>query len=59
MELPEKDITTVDAILFVQNSLKESSDLYNKESMKQLEKYIKRGTNFSQIFTAHQFFPEQ
>ena len=30
MELPEKDITTVDAILFVQQTLKESSDLYNK-----------------------------
>ena len=34
MELPEKDITTVDAILFVQQTLKESSDLYNKENMK-------------------------
>ena len=30
MELPEKDITTVDAILFVQKSLKEGSALYAK-----------------------------
>lgn len=30
MELPEGDITTVDAILFVQQSLKEGSDLYEQ-----------------------------
>jgi transforming growth factor-beta-induced protein len=30
MELPEKDITTVDAILFVQKSLKDGSALYAK-----------------------------
>ena len=29
MELPESDITTIDAILFVQKSLKEGSDLYD------------------------------
>ena len=29
MELPERDITTIDAILFVQKSLKEGSDLYD------------------------------
>jgi uncharacterized surface protein with fasciclin (FAS1) repeats/predicted DNA-binding protein YlxM (UPF0122 family) len=47
MELPEKDITTVDAILFVQNSLKESSDLYNKGKYEaSWRNYIKRGNEF-------------
>lgn len=30
MELPERDITTVDAILFIQKSLKEGSNLYEQ-----------------------------
>jgi len=47
MELPEKDITTVDAILFVQNSLKESSDLYNKGKYEaSWRNYIQRGNEF-------------
>ena len=47
MELPEKDITTVDAILFVQNTLKESSDLYNKGKYEaSWNNYIKRGNEF-------------
>jgi len=47
MELPEKDITTVDAILFVQNSLKESSDLYNNGKYEaSWRNYIKRGNEF-------------
>ena len=47
MELPEKDITTVDAILFVQNTLKESSDLYNKgEYEASWRNYIARGNEF-------------
>lgn len=47
MELPEKDITTVDAILFVQNTLKESSDLYNKgEYEASWRNYIRRGNEF-------------
>jgi len=47
MELPEKDITTVDAILFVQNTLKESSDLYNKgEYESSWRNYIRRGNEF-------------
>ena len=47
MELPEKDITTVDAILFVQNSLKESSDLYNKGKYEaSWRNYIYRGNEF-------------
>ena len=47
MELPEKDITTVDAILFVQNALKESSDLYNKgEYEASWRNYIRRGNEF-------------
>ena len=47
MELPEKDITTVDAILFVQQTLKESSDLYNKgEYEASWRNYIRRGNEF-------------
>ena len=47
MELPEKDITTVDAILFVQNTLKESSDLYNKGKFEaSWRNYIRRGNEF-------------
>ena len=47
MELPEKDISTVDAILFVQNSLKESSELYNKgEYEASWRNYIVRGNEF-------------
>ena len=47
MELPEKDITTVDAILFVQNTLKESSDLYNKGKYEaSWRNYIRRGNEF-------------
>ena len=47
MELPEKDITTVDAILFIQNSLKESSDLYNKGKYEaSWRNYIQRGNEF-------------
>ena len=47
MELPEKDITTVDAILFVQNTLKEGSDLYNKgEYEASWRNYIRRGNEF-------------
>ena len=59
MELPEKDITTVDAILFVQNSLKESSDLYNKGMYEaSWHNYIKRGneflTKYSQLISSSQ-----
>ena len=47
MELPEKDITTVDAILFVQKTLKESSDLYNKGDYEaSWRNYISRGNEF-------------
>ncbi len=47
MELPEKDITTVDAILFVQKTLKESSDLYNKGDYEaSWRNYIRRGNEF-------------
>jgi uncharacterized surface protein with fasciclin (FAS1) repeats len=47
MELPEKDITTVDAILFVQNTLKESSDLYTKGKYEaSWRNYIRRGNEF-------------
>jgi len=47
MELPEKDISTVDAILFVQNSLKESSELYDKgEYEASWRNYILRGNEF-------------
>ena len=47
MELPEKDITTVDAILFVQQTLKESSDLYNKGQYEaSWRNYIRRGNEF-------------
>ena len=47
IRLGEKDITTVDAILFVQNSLKESSDLYNKGKYEaSWRNYIKRGNEF-------------
>ena len=47
MELPEKDISTVDAILFVQNSLKESSELYYKgEYEASWRNYIVRGNEF-------------
>jgi len=47
MELPEKDISTVDAILFVQNSLKESSELYGKgEYEASWRNYILRGNEF-------------
>ena len=47
MELPEKDITTVDAILFVQNTLKESSDLYGKGNYEaSWRNYIRRGNEF-------------
>ena len=47
MELPEKDITTVDAILFVQQTLKESSDLYNKgEYEASWRNYIRRSNEF-------------
>ena len=47
MELPEKNITTIDAILFVQNSLNESSDLYNKGKYEaSWRNYIKRGNEF-------------
>ena len=47
MELPEKDITTVDAILFVQKTLKESSDLYNKGDYEaSWRNYIIRGNEF-------------
>jgi hypothetical protein len=47
MELPEKDITTVDAILFVQNTLKESSDLYGKGDYEaSWRNYILRGNEF-------------
>ena len=47
MELPEKDITTVDAILFVQNSLKESSNLYNMGKYEaSWRNYIKKGNEF-------------
>ncbi|MDC0156463.1 fasciclin domain-containing protein [Verrucomicrobia bacterium] len=47
MELPEKDISTVDAILFVQNSLKEGSELYNKgEYEASWRNYIVRGNEF-------------
>ncbi len=47
MEFPEKDISTVDAILFVQNSLQESSELYNKgEYEASWRNYIVRGNEF-------------
>jgi len=47
MELPEKDITTVDAVLFVQNTLKEGSDLYDKgEYEASWRNYIRRGNEF-------------
>ena len=47
MELPEKDISTVDAILFVQNSLKESAELYNKCNYEaSWRNYILRGNEF-------------
>ena len=47
MELPEKDITTVDAILFVQKSLKEGSELYEKgEYESSWRNYISRGNEF-------------
>ena len=59
MELPEKDITTVDAILFVQNTLKESSDLYNKgEYEASWRNYIRRGneslTKYSKFISSSQ-----
>ena len=47
MELPEKDITTVDAILFVQNSIKESSALYDQGKYEaSWRNYIRRGNEF-------------
>jgi transforming growth factor-beta-induced protein len=47
MELPEMDISTVDAILFVQNSLKEGAELYNKgEYEASWRNYIVRGNEF-------------
>ena len=47
MELPEKDISTVDAILFVQNTLEESSQIYNKgEYEASWRNYILRGNEF-------------
>ena len=59
MELPEKDITTVDAILFVQNTLKESSDLYDKGNYEaSWRNFIKRGneflTKYSQFISSSQ-----
>ena len=43
----EKDITTVDAILFVQKSLKEGSELYEKgEYESSWRNYISRGNEF-------------
>jgi len=53
MELPEKDITTLDAILFVQETLKSGSDLYDANKYEESWRYyIRRGLEYTDKYSA-------
>ena len=53
MELPEKDISTVDAITFVQDTLKKGSEFYDANDYEASWRYyIRRGQEFIDKYSA-------
>ena len=53
MELPEKDISSVDAILFLQDTLKKGSELYDANDYEASWRYYtRRGQEFSDKYSA-------